>query len=84
MKKLIIITLFFTIQLLANYSFSNDKAVKIDMHGGKSDKLSNQGGFSKMNSVGLNGLSPFSIQKPKEPTKIKEKTIPELKDIELK
>lgn len=86
MKKLITITitLFLTTQLLANYAFSNEKTVKIDMHGGKSEQFSNTSEFSKMGKGGLKGLNSFTIKKPKEPTKPQEKNIPELEDIELK
>ncbi len=84
MKKLIIITLFLTTQLLANYAFSDEKSVKIDMHGGKSEQFSKTSGFSKMGSGGLKGMSSFNIKKPKEPTKPEEKNIPELEEIELK
>ena len=84
MKTILTITLFLTTQLLANYAFSNDKTVKIDMHGGNSEKLSNTKGFSDMKSGGLGGLSSFGIKKPKEPIKPEEKDIPKLEDIKLK
>lgn len=84
MKKLITMALFLTTQLLANYAFSDEKSVKIDMHGGKSESFSNTNGFSKMGAGGLKGMSSFNIKKPKEPTKPEEKNIPELEEIELK
>ena len=84
MKKLITITLFLTTQLFANYAFSDEKTVKIDMHGGKSEQFSNTKGFPKMGSAGMKGLNSFTIKKPKEPSKPEEKNIPELEDIELK
>lgn len=84
MKKLITITLFLTTQLLANYTFSNEKSIKIDMHGGNSEQFSETSGFSKMGTGGLKSLNSFTIKKPKEPTKPEEKNIPELEDIELK
>jgi hypothetical protein len=84
MKLILITTLFLTTQLFANYAFNNDKKVKIDMHGGNSEKLSNTKGFSNMKAGGLGGLSSFGIKKPKEPTKPKEETVPKLKDIKLK
>ena len=84
MKQLITITLFLTTQLFANYAFSDEKSVKIDMHGGKSETFSNTNGFSKMGSNGFKGMSSFNIKKPKEPTKPEEKNIPKLEDIELK
>ena len=81
MKKLITITLFLTTQLLANYAFSDDKSVQIDMHGGKTEKFSNTNGFSKMGSGGLKGLGSLTVEKPIKP---EEKNIPKLDDIELK
>ena len=84
MKTIITLTLFLTSQLLANYAFSDEKTVKIDMHGGKSETFSNTKGFSNMGSEGLKGLGSFNLKKPKEPTKHEEKNIPELQDIELK
>ena len=84
MKNIILITLFLSIQLWANYAISDEKTVKIDMHGGKSEQFSKSSGFSKMGSKGPQGLNAFIIKKPKEPTKPEEKNIPELDDIELK
>lgn len=84
MKILSIVTLFLSSQLLANYAFSNEKTVKIEMHGVKSGQFSNTSGFSKMRSEGLKEMSPFLINKPKRPMQPEKKDIPELEDIELK
>jgi hypothetical protein len=84
MKIITLITLFLSTQLLANYAFSDEKTVKIDMHGGNSDSLMNNNGFSKMKKNGLHDLRSLSIKEPKEPNKPEEKTIPSLKEIELK
>lgn len=84
MKTIITLTLFLTSQLLANYAFSDEKTVKIDMHGGKSETFSNTNGFSKMKADGLRGMGSFDVKKPKVPTKPEEKNIPELEDIKLK
>ena len=84
MKTFLIITLFFTTQIFANYAFNNEQPVKIDMHGGKSESISNQKGFSQMDMKSFQGLQGFSIKKPTHPNKPEEKNIPDLKDIELK
>ena len=39
MKILLIITIFLTTILLANYNYAEQNSGKIDMHGGKSEKL---------------------------------------------
>ena len=84
MKFITIFTLFLCTQLFANYSFSNEKTVKIDMHGGNSEELTNKSGFSNMRAGGLKGLNSFSIKEPKQPMKPEKSKIPELEDIELK
>ena len=84
MKNIILLTLFLSIQLWANYAISDEKTVKIDMHGGKSEQFSQTSGFSKKGLGDMKGLHSFTIKKPKEPTKPEEKDIPELDDIELK
>jgi len=84
MKMLLIVLIFLSTQLFANYAFSDEKTVKIDMHGGNSEQLSTTTGFSKMPTGGLKGMNSFIIKKPKEPTKPEEKNIPQLEDIELK
>lgn len=39
MKRLLIVTIFFTSILFANYNYTEENSGKIDMHGGKSDSL---------------------------------------------
>ena len=84
MKTIITISLFLTTQLIANYAFSDEETVKIDMHGGKSEQFTANNGFPKMGSGGLKGLSSFGIKKTKEPIKAEEKNIHELQDKEPK
>jgi len=84
MKNILVITLFLTTQLFANYAFSDEKTIKIDMHGGKSEQFSNTKGFSQMGTAGLKGLNSFKIKTPKEPKIPEEKDIPKLQDINLK
>ena len=43
MKILLIITIFLTNILFANYNYTEQNSGKIDMHGGKSEKLSPSG-----------------------------------------
>jgi hypothetical protein len=84
MKIILTITILLTIQLLANYAFSDEKTVNIDMHGGKSEMMNNTSGFSKMGTNDFKGLKSFSVKEPIQPNKPEEKTVPSLEDIELK
>lgn len=61
-----ILTLIFVSTLsFANYNYQEENSGKIDMHGGKADKLiQNKTNFSNTN---LNSLGSISISKPKEP-----------------
>jgi len=73
MKRIIIFTLFISTQLLANYAFNTNNK-KIDMHGGKSEKLtdsSNRFLEMKMNSV--NGLKDISNKNSLKTINITEK-----------
>lgn len=78
MKKLITITLILTTNLLANYAFSDEKTVKIDMHGGQSQTITNTHGFSKMKLHNGSGLQNISIKKPTNPVS------PTVKEIQIK
>jgi len=78
MKQLITITLFLATHLFANYAFTNEKTVKIDMHGGNSEQYTKQSGFSQM--IGKGGLKNMGSMNIKEPTK---PTIPKIKEVEL-
>jgi hypothetical protein len=84
MKIILSITLLFTTLLLANYAFSDDKTVKIDMHGGKSEMMTNKKGFSDKGTKNFKGLQGFSIKNPTEPKKPKKEKVPALEDIQLK
>ena len=84
MKIIITISLFLITQVIANYAFSDEKTVKIDMHGGKSEKFTINNGFPKMGSGKQSGLSSFGMKKTKESIKAEEKNIHELQDKELK
>lgn len=55
MKRLLIVTIFFTSILFANYNYTDENAGKIDMHGGKSD------------SLGGSNFGNMNIQKPIAP-----------------
>ncbi len=64
MKYIIFISFMFTNILYANYSFNNQNAKNIDMHGGKGDNLiGSKKDFSNKN---FNSLS-IGINKPKKP-----------------
>ena len=78
MKQLLIITLLLTTQLFANYAFSNEKTVKIDMHGGNSEQYTKQSGFSQM--IGKGGLKSMGSMNIKEPIK---PIVPKIKEVEL-
>lgn len=66
MKKIILSSLFFTNILFANYAFTNENAGKIDMHGGKSEKLLNN--KNSLSNTNFNNLGNIGITKPLEPT----------------
>lgn len=55
MKRLLIVTLFLTKFLFANYNYTDQNSGKIDMHGGKSD------------SLGGSSFGNMNIQKPIAP-----------------
>lgn len=64
MKYIIFISLVFSNILYANYSFNNQNAKNIDMHGGKGDKLiDSKSAFTNQN---FNSLS-IGVNKPKKP-----------------
>lgn len=72
MKLSIFVALLCT-SLFANNYYKQEKG-KIDMHGGKGDKLlGNSLHFSNQKS--LNSLQDLTIKKPKEPSKPKQPTI---------
>jgi len=73
MKKIIMISIITTMSLYANYSYGGNNMGKIDMHGGKEQKLvPNQ---MKMNN--FNGLNNLSINKPTNPDKPEVKNLTE-------
>jgi len=63
MKILLIVTIFLTNILYANYTFSGTNNGNIDMHGGKSDSLLNE-----KNSFSNTNLNNIGIIKPIAPT----------------
>lgn len=82
MKTILLLTLFFSNILLADYNTANQNSGKIDMHGGKEDKL-----ISKKNSlqdINLNNINN-KLKSTKEPEreKLEEDKIRELKDLGL-
>jgi len=80
MKYILTITIFLSSSLFANYAFTGENTGKIDMHGGKSDKLIiNKNTFLSPN---FSSLSDIKVSKPKAPTEPKELIIKKIqKDI---
>lgn len=72
MKILLIITIFLTTILLANYNYAEQNSGKIDMHGGKSEKLT------------PNGFKNIDISKPIAPIAPKKLIEEEKKEEEKK
>ena len=69
MKRLLIVTIFFTSILFANYNYTEENSGKIDMHGGKSDKLVPQ----KLGNINISKpISPIAPKKLIEDEKKKE------------
>ena len=64
-KYLIIFLALTSTSLFANYTYGGNNMGKIDMHGGKEQKLVP----GQMNLNNLNGLNNLSINKPTTPTK---------------
>ena len=65
MKYILTIAIFLSTSLFANYSFTGENTGKIDMHGGKGDKLlTNKNSFS---NKGISPLSNMGINKPTSP-----------------
>ena len=67
MKALLIITIFLSNLLFANYNYTSENSGKIDMHGGKGENLLNQ-----KNSLSNKDLNQIGILKPIAPTEPKE------------
>ncbi|MBL3520890.1 hypothetical protein H0A43_10415 [Arcobacter lanthieri] len=74
MKILLIVTIFLSNFLFANYNYAGENSGKIDMHGGKKDSLLNQkNSISNINQIGI--MKPVVPTQPKEPENlIKEDT----------
>ena len=66
MKSFLLITIFFTTSLFANYTYGGENSGKIDMHGGKSDKLINNS-FKDTKFGTLKSLGTKEPVKPKTP-----------------
>ena len=65
MKYILIIAIFLSPSLFANYAFTGENTGKIDMHGGKGDNLlKNKNGFSNKS---ISPLSNMGITKPISP-----------------
>ena len=65
MKYILTIAIFLSTSLFANYAFTGENTGKIDMHGGKGDKLlPNNNGFSNKS---ISPLSNMGITKPASP-----------------
>ena len=67
MKRILFITIVFTSALFANYAYTEENSGKIDMHGGKGEKLLTN--KSKFSNMGMNSLGNIGIKKPTMPTK---------------
>lgn len=65
MKILLIVTIFLTNILFANYAYTGQNSGKIDMHGGKSNSL--LGNSNSLSNSKLNSIENMGIAKPKEP-----------------
>jgi len=65
MKYLVLITLFLSTSLFANYAYQGENSGKIDMHGGKGDKLSSS--TSKFKNATISPLGGLAVEKPKSP-----------------
>lgn len=69
MKTLLLVTIFLTNILFANNNYNTGNSGKIDMHGGKSDKLVPQ----KLGNININKpISPIAPKKLIEDEKKKE------------
>lgn len=68
MKKIIISIVLLSLQLFANYAFDGKNYGKIDMHGGKGEKLTDHNKrFINMNNFqGLQGMSIQNNEKQKD------------------
>ncbi len=84
MKTLLIVTIFIANILYANYSFTEQNSGKIDMHGGKGEKLMGESslGSGELKSLGnipkpLSPVAPTPLIKQKEKTDKEEKKIKE-------
>ena len=70
MKYILILTLFLGTSLFANYAFTGENSGKIDMHGGKKDKLlTNKNTFSNTKLNNLGSMGSMGISKPLMPKK---------------
>jgi len=65
MKIFLLSILFISTSLFANYAYQGENSGKIDMHGGKGDKLSS--GASKFKSATISPLGGLAIDKPTSP-----------------
>ena len=66
MKILLIVTIFLTNILYANYAFTDANSGKIDMHGGKGEMLLNN--KNSLSNTNFNNLGNIGINKPVTPT----------------
>jgi hypothetical protein len=82
MKIILLCSIFLTNILFANYAFTGDNSGKIDMHGGKSDMLSNN--KNSLSGSKLNNLGNIGINKPLAPIAPKTLIKEEIKKEEIK
>ena len=67
MKYILIIAIFLSSSLYANYAFTGENTGKIDMHGGKSNSLIKD--QNKFSNKKFNSLNNIGINKPLMPNK---------------
>lgn len=65
MKILLIVTIFLTNILFANYAYTGQNSGQIDMHGGKSELLINK--KNSLSNKKFNDIGSIGINKPKAP-----------------
>lgn len=65
MKYLLLTLAFLSTSLFANYAYQGENSGKIDMHGGKGDKLSSS--TSSFKTPTVSPLGGLAVDKPKSP-----------------
>ena len=84
MKIIYLVTFFLISNLFANYAFSDNNTVKIDMHGGKSDMLIQKNSLSNIQGSSFGMMKDLTIKKPKSPEKPMKNNVKNLKEIKIR